>query len=254
MLNWESFSPSPKTNPSNELRAGEKMTLVGEKQIPVPAREINLPPPQSNDVTRFIDKLLAVLKNIGVSIRDVIFDRAQDLPLTPAQPQKVEPKIEYCYLIGNYLDSQNALADKELLSKQNIKTTIISKEKVVPNSSGVYRIEVRVRTSLDAAKEFADMLIVEGVPNTIKENPPLGYLLVSRVYKSRNKATAINEKIQSIGLSSYIKKVGSAKSAIRQNIYQLQIKGQFAAKWEEIRAFMLSSLSPNIKVKHLSSC
>ncbi len=253
MLNWESFNGAPKTGEGNQVRAGESLTLIGEKQIPASARQQELPVSRPNDLTRFIDGALAFLSTLWTSFWDLVRDKPQELP-TPAV---IPESVTYCFVIGDYLSPQNALADKRKLLAEDIETTLSSEEKQ-QKSSGSYRVETHVRSNLDIAKKFSDVLSGEGIPNTIKENPPIGYLLVSRSYNSRDKAQAIDKKIRRIGLSSYIKGVPgsgpSSASGATTTTYKLRITGKSATKWNEIGRILATQLYSGVKARRLSQC
>ena len=250
MFNWESFNGAPKTGEGNEVRAGETLTLIGEQQIPASARQQELPTPQPNDLTRFINGLLAFLSTLWTSFWDIVLDKPQELPPAPV----ITPKpVNYCFVIGDYSSPQNALVDKRKLLAEDIETTISSEEKQ-QKSSGSYRVETHVRSNLDIAKKFSDVLSGEGIPNTIKENPPIGYLLVSRNYDSRDKAQAIDNKIKRMGLSSYIKGAPSSGSGATTTIYKLRITGESATKWNKISRVLAPQLSSGMKARRLSQC
>lgn len=260
--NWDSLSDVASSKGREQILAKETLVIKGNNTNVITPPQGDYEPPVSR-TTSVINSVLAVLNKVWQDLKDIFSDRSQQLPEspveeqlppppksspTPPQPPSHKPPLINCYRLSGYANSQEALTDKAVLRSYGIDTGIFAGKVTGPFT---YRIFVKVRTDLDVAKDLSDILFSEGVRNTIKEDPPLGFLLISSTYTDKKQADSVNAKLKRLGFSSYVNKVGGGKVS---KIYYLLIPQSEATDWEEVGTIVRPELNSKINIIIQPTC
>ncbi len=250
--NWDTISGVATGKPVSQTLAGETLVLKGDKQIPAVQNRQDRPPPAATQVTEIISIVIDFLADAWEFAKDIFADAPQELPEAPPPPPPapVKPQSSKCYQLTGYATSAAALNDRAILETYRISAKMVGGE--TPESQRNYRISAKVRTNLDTAKNLSDLLAGAGVPNSIKEDAPLGFLLVSQVYSSRSQAERAHAKVKKLGFSSSIRDV-SGKPATYKS-YDLLIDQSGVETWDASRRNLLTLLSDKVKVKEIPRC
>ncbi len=249
--NWDTSSSVATGKPVGQILAGETLVLKGEKQIPAVQTRQDKPQPAATQVTDIISTVFDFLAGSWEFVKDLFADTPQELPEAPTPPPvPVKPQSSKCYQLTGYATSAAALNDRAILDSYRIAAKMVGGE--APKSQRNYRISAKVRTNLDTAKDLSDLLAGAGVPNSIKEDAPLGFLLVSRVYNSRSQAERAHTKVKKLGFSSSIRDVSG--KPITSTSYDLLIDPSGVETWDASRRNLLTLLSDKVKVKEIPRC
>ncbi len=203
LFNWDSF-----TNQNfvySNKQEGETLKLANEQQIPARAlAQQTEPQSQPNPVARFINGILDIMSSIGNILSGMFRDDQYPLPEappTPAPPPSPKPQLaDYCINIGDYA----SLAAAEELSASLASYQISNSVETKPIQTGPssFTIIALVRSDLGVAMELSELLLENGIRNSVKENKPLGYILVTNKYHSEAQANRILDKLKELGFST----------------------------------------------------
>lgn len=256
-LNWDVISSVATGKTTSQVLVGETLVLKGDKQIPAPQTSQTPPPTATNQVTNIISTVISFLSQIGKVIKDIFSDVPQELPAgeAPPPPKPEAPKSTKCYQLSGYPTSKAALTDIDILNTYGVKSKMRDR-RTTEKDSARYRILVKVRANLDTAKELSDLLSGSGVPNRIKEDAPLGFLLVTGFYNSRSQADRVHSKVKKLGFSAKLESSpGSSKvTNTKGRSYDLLIDQKAVVEWELSRRNIISLLNPQVKVQTLPRC
>lgn len=216
LFNWDDF-----TNRNfvySTKQEGETLRLANEQQVPARSlAEQSEPPVLPNMAARFIDSVLDFMSSIGNILRDFFRDDRRPLPeeaspdpppfssRSPTRPQTAD----YCIDIGAYDQLAAARALSASLTEYGISSSIKTKSR----PSGPFSVIALVRADLGVAMELSELLSENGIRNSVKENRPLGYLLVSTGYRSEAAATRALNQIKKLGLSAKLDRGKATKNS-----------------------------------------
>jgi len=206
LFNWDDF-----TNRNlvySNIQEGETLKLASEQQVPARAlAQQSEPQPQPNPAARGIDAILDIMSSIGNILSGIFRDdqyplpEPEDTPSTPPPP--IRPQTaDYCINIGDY----DSLAAAEALSANLASYQISNSVETKPLHANSFTVIALVRSDLGVAMELSELLLENGIRNSVKENKPLGYTLVTNRYSSEAQAIKILDRIKQLGLSARLTK------------------------------------------------
>lgn len=202
LFNWDSL-----TNQAfvySDKQEGETLRLTNEQQVPARALD-QQSEPQSlpNPIARSINAILDIMSSIGNILLGIFRDNQYPLPEDTSPTPSPRPQTaNYCINIGDY----DSLAAAEELSASLASYRISNSVETKPLQVDSFTVITLVRSDLGVAMELSELLLENGIRNSVKENKPIGYTLVTNRYGSEAEATRVLDKIKKLGLSARIAK------------------------------------------------